>query len=198
MAFINEAVAQGVKRIVTLSAFRAEVLTYAPHKALEAAVEASGVESIHLRPNFFAENFLSMLSPENTIMVPAGVGRTSFISVSDVGAAAAEALLGERRGEIWTLTGPRAIDHEEVASTLKDVLGREVCFKDIPRDAFAQMLQQYMGVPAEQAERLADVYDVDVRGDAYAPVFDDFERAVGRPAMSLRAWAQANVGAFAA
>lgn len=198
VAFIKETAAQGVKRIITLSAFRAEVLTYAPHKQLEAAVEAAGVRWIHLRPNFFADNFFGLLSPQHTIDLPAGAGRTSFISVSDVGAAAAEALLGEHHGEIWTLTGPEAIDHEQVASILGEVLGRDIQFNDIPRGTFAQMLQQYMGVPAQHAERLATVYGVDVRDNKYAPVFDDFAQVLGRPAMTFRQWAEANAGAFAA
>ncbi len=196
VAFIKEAAAQGVKRITTLSALRAEVLTYAPHKQLEAAVEAAGVQWVHLRPNFFAENFFDMLSPQNTIDLPTGAGQTSFISVSDVGAAAAEALLGEHQGEIWSLPGPEAINHEQVASILGEVLGRDVQFNNIPSEKFAQMLQQYMGVPAEKAERLATVYGVDVTENKYAPVFDDFPRVLGRPAMTFREWAEANAGAF--
>ncbi len=196
VAFIKEAAAQSVERITTLSALRAEVLTYAPHKQLEAAVEAAGVRWIHLRPNFFAENFFDLLSPQNTIDLPAGAGRTSFISVSDVGAAAAEALLGEHHGEIWSLTGPEAIDHEQVADILGEVLGRDVQFNNIPREAFAQMLQQYTGMPAQKAERLATVYGVDVTENKYAPVFDDFARVLGRPAMTFREWAEANAGAF--
>ena len=196
LAFIKEAAAHGVERIVTLSAFRAEVLTYAPHRQIEAAVEASGVRWIHLRPNFFADNFSGMLTPDNKIMLPAGTGRTSFISVADIGAAAAEALLGEHPDEVWTLTGPEAIDHDQVASTLGDVLGREVQFSNIPKEAFAAMLEQYGGVPAQKAKQLAAVYGDDVSAGKYEPVFEDFARKLGRPAMTFRQWAEANRATF--
>ncbi len=197
LALIEEAVAQGVKRIVTLSAFRAEILTYAPHKALEAAVEASGASWIHLRPNFFSENFFGFLGPDNTITLPAGSGRISFISVSDIGEAAAEGLLGDRVGEVWTLTGSEAINHYQVASILGDVLGREVQYKEIPGEAYAQMLTQYMEMPAQKAELISKVFAEDVAQDKYAPVFEDFPRVLGRAPTSFRRWAEANAAGFA-
>ncbi len=197
LALIEAAAVQGVQRIVMLSAFRADVITYAPHKRLEAAIEASGVRWIHLRPNFFAENFITMLSPENMIALPAGGGRISFVTASDVGEAAAEALLGDDHGEIWTLTGPEALDHEQVASILGETLGRNVQYVDIAPEAYAEMLTQYMGMDAQKATNLSMVFSVDVAQNEYAPVLEDLPRVLGRPATSFMQWAQANAEAFA-
>ncbi len=60
------------------------------------------------------------------------------------------------------------------------------------------MLQQYSGVPVQKAEQLATVYGVDVPAGEYAPVFDDFPRKVGHPAMTFRQWAEANRAGFGA
>lgn len=198
LALIEAAVTQGVERIVMLSAFRAEVITYAPHHRLEAAIEASGVQWIHLRPNFFAENLLQFLSPDNVISLPAGTGRTSFVTTADIGEMAAEALLGDAHGEIWTLTGPEALSYEQVAATLGEVLGREVQYNPIPSEAYAAMLTQFGGIPADKASLLAEVFAVAVAENAYAPVFGDVQRVLGRSATPLREWANANAGAFAA
>ena len=197
LVLVEAAVAAGVERIVMLSALRADVITYAPHKRIEAAIEASGVRWIHLRPNFFAENFLTMLSPENAITLPAGAGRTSFVTASDVGEAAAEGLLGDQHGEIWTLTGPEALDYDQAASILGKILGRSVQYNQIAPEAYAEMLTQYMGIPAEKADKLSKVFSVAVAQNEYAPVTEDLPRILGRPATSFTQWAEANAGAFA-
>ncbi len=197
LALIEAAVAQGVERIVMLSALRADKITYAPHKRLEAAIEASGVRWIHLRPNFFTENFFTYLSPDNVIALPAGAGRISFVAASDIGEAAAEALSGEHHGEIWRLTGPEALDYQQVASILSETLGRNVQYNDIAPEAYAEVLTQYLGIPTEKAAVLSKVFSVDVAQNKYAPVFEDLPRVLGRPATSFMQWAQANAKAFA-
>ncbi len=196
LALIDAAKAHGVERIVTLSAFRADVITYSPHKQLEAAIEATGLQWVHLRPNFFADNFLSSVGPDGSIAVPAGDGHTSFIAAADIGDAAAEALLGTRTGEVWTLTGPEALSHDEVASILSDVLGRGVAYHDIPAETFVQMLTQYTGASLDKATALSKVYSDDVASGAYAPVFADFGQVLGRPPTSFRQWAQDHADAF--
>ncbi len=192
LALIDAAVAHGVRRIVQLSAFRADNIAYAPHKRLEAAVKASGVRWVILRPNFFADNLINYLTPDNQFMLPAGKGRTSFIAVSDIGAAAAEGLLGEAHGKIWTLTGGQALDHYEVADILTDTLQRPVRYLDIPARDFSMALAQYGGVDSAKAAELARVLSEDVSSDLYAPVHDDFERVMGRPAATFREWAESH------
>ncbi len=198
LALIERAEALGVKRIVTLSAYRADLIEYAPHYRFEQAIEASGMQWIHLRPNFFADNFPRLLSPDGRITLPAGTGRTSFVAASDIGASAAEGLLGVRHGETWTLTGPEALDHVEVASILGGVLQRDLGYDAIPREAFTSMLTQYAGVPLQKAEQLSAVYADAVASDLYAPVSQDITRVLGRPAMSFVDWAMANTKSFGA
>ncbi len=197
LELIEAAVAQGVERIVMLSAFRAEVITYAPHKRIEAAIEASGAMWIHLRPNFFADNFLTSLSPDDTIALPAGSGRTSFVTAGDIGEAAAEALLGESHGEIWTLTGPEALDHAQVASILGEVLGRNVQYVNIPPQVFEDALTRHMGLDEEKAANLSKVYSVDVAQGKYSAVREDLPRVLGRPATPFAQWAEEHAKAFA-
>ena len=197
LALVEAAQAHGVERIVMLSAFRTETVSYAPHKKIEAAIEASTMRWIHLRPNFFSDNFLQYLTPDNVITLPASTGRTSFVAASDIGEAAAVALLSEQHGETWTLTGPQALDHQQVTSILGQVLGRKVQYNDIPADLFATMLTQYMGVPPQKAAAMSMVYGVDVAQDKYAPIFEDLPRVLGRPATSFLQWAETNASAFA-
>lgn len=198
LALVQAAVDHGVKRIVLLSALRADQITYAPHHRIEQAVEASGVEWVHLRPNFFADNFPNLVSPDGQITLPAGTGRTSFVAASDIGEAAAEGLLGDRHGETWTLTGPEALDHGAVASVLADVLGKDVRYQPIPAPVFTNMLTQYAGVPAAKAEQLSAVYSQAVANGLYADVSGDIARVLGRPATGFATWAKANAHRFGA
>lgn len=195
-AFVDYAVSRGVHRVVTLSGWRGDTRS-SPQGQWESAVEQSGASWIHLRPNFFAENFFDSVVGD-AIALPAGEGRTSFVSASDIGEAAAEALLGDREGEVWTLTGPEALSHGQVAAILSDVLSRPVQYRDVSASEFTAALVEHGGVPEEQAAFLSGVYAGEVARDVYARVADDFERAVGRPATSFRNWAQAHSTQFSA
>jgi len=139
---IAAAKSAGVRRIVKLSAAGVENNPASGHRRTELAIEASGLEWVHLRPSFFHENFVEFygttIKGDGAIYLPAGTGKTGFVGAVDIGAAAAEALLGARTGEAWTLTGPESLDHADVAAVLTRTLGREIRYVDISPEAHAE------------------------------------------------------------
>lgn len=197
-AIVAAAKAAGVKRIVKLSAAGVENAPESSHRRVELVVEASGVEWVHLRPSFFQENFIEFyggsIKGDGAIYLPAGKGKTGFVAGADVGAVAAAALLGDVSGEAWTLTGPESLDHDEVAAILSDVLGRPVAFVDVTTDAFAETLRGY-GSGEVAVATMSWLYGM-VRAGWTGGLSTDVERVLGRPAISLREWATANVGAW--
>ncbi len=197
-AIVAAAKAAGVKRIVKLSAAGVENAPESSHRRVELVVEASGVEWVHLRPSFFQENFIEFyggsIKGDGAIYLPAGKGKTGFVAGADVGAVAAAALLGDASGEAWTLTGPESLDHDEVAAILSDVLGRPVAFVDVTPDAFAETLRGY-GSGEVAVATMSWLYGM-VRAGWTGGLSTDVERVLGRPAISLREWATANVGAW--
>ena len=68
-------------------------------------------------------------------------------------------------GTTYTITGPRAVTHTEIASALAKAIGRPVAFIDVPSDAFASALKG-AGVPAWQVDGLVEDYAHYARGEA--------------------------------
>lgn len=197
-AILDAARAAGVTRVVKLSAAGVENNPASSHRRVEVLIEGSGLAWVHLRPTFFAENFIESyggpIRSEGAIYLPAGGGRTGFIAASDIGEAAAVALLGEQSGEAWTLTGPESLDHAEVAAILTEVLGRPIRYVDIPPEAFAAALRQH-GVSELGVSVMDGLYGM-VRAGWTAELSPDVERVTGRTPTRFRDWAAAHAGAW--
>ena len=82
-----------------------------------------------------------------------------MVSVADIGAAVARALLDVPSGlRIINLAGPREYSPADVASTLGHVLGREVHAVELPLASAAATLQSW-GMPEQFAGIFAEMYE---------------------------------------
>lgn len=198
-ALIDAAKAAGVRKIVKLSAIGVEHSPESGHRRLELHIEASGLQWVHLRPNFFHENFVNFygatVRTDGAIYLPAGDGKTSFIAASDIGEAAAAALLGPATGEAWTLTGPESLDHAEVAAAISAATGRPVRYVDISPEAHVAGMQAW-GMPPVAVQTMSFLYGV-VRAGMAAGTTPDLERATGSRGVRFADWAAANPGLWA-
>ena len=83
-----------------------------------------------LRPNLFIQGYLAfagLIARDGILPAPAGGARVSVVDVRDNAAAAAAALTGSgHAGQTYTLTGPEALTHAEMAEQLGAAIGREV------------------------------------------------------------------------
>ena len=89
--------------------------------------------------------------------------------IADVAAAAlTESRLAQAgpEGATYTLTGPAAVTHAEMAAALSAALGREITFTDVPPEAFAESLHGVL--PPWQVEGLLEDYAHYRRGEAAA------------------------------
>jgi len=131
----------GVEHIVFLSIQGVENNRRLPHYKIERYIEQSGIPYTFLRPGFFMENLITTHRDEiryrSKLIVPAGEGRTNFIAVGDVAAAAA-ACVGkpEHYRRAYELTGPEAYDYYQVAEILSQELGRPVRYENPSRWEF--------------------------------------------------------------
>ena len=81
-------------------------------------------------------------------------------------------------GEVYELTGPRALRFEEVAAEISAATGREIRFTRIPVEAFtAGMLEA--GVPQDEAELVTWLFTEVLDGRNARPQ-DGVQRALGR------------------
>jgi uncharacterized protein YbjT (DUF2867 family) len=171
--FAEQAVGAGVKHLVKLSQFAADeaspvrFLRY--HAAVERRIRELGVGFTFLRPNLYFQGLLafqSMIATEGHFVAPIGDARVSAVDVRDIAAVASRALIElGHEGRTYTITGPAAVTHSEMASAITEAIGRPVAFVDVPSDAFAGALKA-AGVPAWQVDGLIEDYAHYTRGEA--------------------------------
>jgi uncharacterized protein YbjT (DUF2867 family) len=155
---IDAAQAQGVRKVVLMSAMGANADENAPLRKAERHLEKSGVPYNIIRPNWFMQNFntfwLHGIQAQGKILLPVGSAKGSFIDARDIAAVAARLLTGSDFADReFDLTGPEALDHDQVAAILSRETGRTITFQDITPEAMRQGLLG-AGVPPAYAEFL--------------------------------------------
>lgn len=162
-------------------------------------LKASGLPWTVLGANGFYQNFLGMAESvkAGTLAVPGGDGAVSYVDARDVSAAAVEVLVTEgHEGAIYTLTGPAALTHGELAKQLAAVAGRPVSYTALaPEQALAGMLGA--GWQAWRAEGMVELYGLYAAGQASA-VGSDVEKLTGRRPRSFAEFAAEHADVFRA
>ncbi len=155
---VDAAQAQGVRKVVLMSAMGANADENAPLRKAERHLERSGLPFNIIRPNWFMQNFntfwLHGIQAQGKILLPVGSAKGSFIDARDIAAVAARLLTGDDfANRDFDLTGPGALDHGQVAAILSRETGRTITFQDITPEAMRQGLLG-AGVPPAYAEFL--------------------------------------------
>jgi len=177
-AFVDTAVFAGVRRLVLLSGRGEEEA-----QACERIVQASGIEWTIVRASWFMQNFsegeFAGMVLDGVITLPAKDIPEPFVDVNDIADVAVAALTEDgHHGEVYEVTGPRALTFTEVAREISLATGREVQFVRIPDDAFAEALEE-SGAPADIAWLLNYLFETVLDG-RNEHVCDGVERALGR------------------
>lgn len=181
-ALVDAAVAAGVGRLVLLSAPGADSETHSLHTT-EQAVRRSGLEWTVVRPGWFSQNFSEAFwlpsVRSGTLALPAGDRGVAFIDAEDIADVATAALTEDRHsGQVYEITGPRAIGFGEAAELIAKASGKPLEYVDITPDAFVD-LQVSHGVPLQVAQRMTHLMSLAASGASEA-VTDGVERALGR------------------
>jgi uncharacterized protein YbjT (DUF2867 family) len=197
---VDLAKTEGVRLIVNLTAMGVENDDTFTLRILEKYVEASGIPYVHLRPNWFMQNFssdpmLSDIRDTEALHLPAADAKISFIDVRDI-AAVGVAALNERRheGRAYTLTGGQAFDHHEVAAILSRAAGKKIAYVPLSEEAACAALAKG-GVPADLIERWKNFYRI-VRQGSCAPIVRDAESILGRHTIALEKYARDHAAAW--
>ena len=79
-----------------------------------------------------------MIREQGRIFSPIGEARVSVVDVRDIAAVAAAALTERgHEGRTYTITGPEAVTHRQIALAIGASVSRNVAFVDVPPEAFA-------------------------------------------------------------
>jgi uncharacterized protein YbjT (DUF2867 family) len=203
VAFVEAAQAQRVGHVVYLSQLAADpqspvrFLRY--HGAVEAVLMNSSVGWTFVRPNLILQAYLPFapMIAAGVMQAPIGDAAVSVVDARDIATVAAAALTEDGHvGKTYTVTGPAAVTHVEIATALGEALGRPVRFESIPPEAFLAALTG-AGMPEWQAEGLVEDYAHYDRGEASA-VSSDVARVTGTGARSLQGFARDYADAFTA
>lgn len=190
---IERAKKAAVGQVVFISAFGVNFNEQAPLRIVEHQVMDSGIPFAILRPNFFMENFSEgflsgTIKGQNGIFLAAGEGRTSFISVRDIAAVAAICFSSQANKQELDLTGPEALNHAEVAAIISEVSGRPVVYHSLTEEQMVAGARA-AGIPQPAIGYMMVLYGV-VRAGHAAAVTGDVQKAIGRPPISFREFAE--------
>jgi uncharacterized protein YbjT (DUF2867 family) len=201
--FAELAARAGVRQVVLLSQFAADegspvrFLRY--HAAVERRVRELGLGYTILRPNLFMQGLLTFrgsIAAEGAFFAPIGDARVSLVDVRDIAAVASAALTEPGHlGQTYTLTGPAALTHADIAAALARALDRPVAFHDVPPDAFAAALAG-SGMPRWQVDGLLEDYAHYRRSEA-ALVTSAIQDVTGRAARDIDTFARDYAPSFA-
>ncbi len=190
----------GVRQVVFLSLLGVEKNPVVPHHAIEKAIVASGLGYTMLRPSFFMQNLstthLDDIVSRGEIIVPAGNGRTSFIDVRDI-AAAAVVVLSEAGhvGRGYSLTGSEALTYSDCARLISEASGRTVVYaKPSGREFAAHMAAQ--GHSADFIKVMRAIYLV-AKLRMAATITGELREVIGREPIMFAQFARDNAALFA-
>jgi uncharacterized protein YbjT (DUF2867 family) len=201
IAFVEAAQAQRVGQVVYLSQLAADpqspdrFLRY--HGAVEAALTNSTVGWTFVRPNLILQAYIPFapLIAQGVLQAPIGDATVSVVDARDIAAVAAAALTENGHvGKTYTVTGPAAVSHADIATAIGDVIGRPVRFERMPPKEFVAMVTG-VGMPQWQADGLGEDYAHYDRGEAGA-VSPDVQRVTGEDARSVHDFANDYADAF--
>jgi uncharacterized protein YbjT (DUF2867 family) len=200
--FVERAVRHGVLRIVLASGRGIDDPDYAKAGSgileglvdSEAAVRESGLEWTISRPGWFAQNFSegffadAVLAGE--LRLPGGDGAASFVDAEDIAAVVVAALTEDgHAGQIYELSGPRAVTLTEAVATISEATGRAIRYVPLSvEDYVAELVQQ--GLPPADAQAFADAIEP-LREGRDEHVSDGVQRALGRPPRTFAEFAKA-------
>jgi uncharacterized protein YbjT (DUF2867 family) len=188
-AFVAAAKSNGVRKLVLLSG-RGE-----PEAVeCERIVQGSGLDWTIVRCSFFAQNFSEGAFLDyvlaGAVALPNGDVPEPFVHADDIAEVAALALTEDgHSGEIYELTGPRALTFAEAVADIAAATGRDIAFIPIDRTEFVAALTEYQ-VPADVISLLDYLFGTVLDG-RNSKTTDGVRRALGRDPKDFRDYANA-------
>jgi uncharacterized protein YbjT (DUF2867 family) len=175
---IEAAEAASVERIVKVSNVPIAGLDdglHGNHRAIERRLVASSCRATVVQPSFFSSVIDKQgdVVARGAIVLPTGPGKIAWIEASDIAAVAAEALVRSDLDGALHITGPDALDGDEVAARLG------VKRIDLPLAKWRETVVA-SGLDPWLADSSVHLFEAVARG-ALAETTDTVARVLGRP-----------------
>jgi uncharacterized protein YbjT (DUF2867 family) len=193
--FVAQAVKAGIGRFVALSGRGIDRIDgdFSPGMvAAEQAVRDSGTEWTIIRPNNFNQNFDEDLwrQPllDGRLALPMGATPEPFIDAQDIADVAATLLTGDgHHGQVYELSGPRALTFGEAVATIAGAAGRSIQYVELtPEEYRTELLAN--GYSAGDATALNAMF-AGMRAGYLAEPTDTVRRLLGRDPIEFHTYA---------
>ena len=187
--------AAGARRLVLLSG-RGETEAQRAEALVAGAFPARTVVRCAFFAQNFSESFLLDAVRDGVVALPVDEVAEPFVDLEDVADVAVAALTSDAHaGEVYELTGPRALTFADAVAQIAAASGREIVHVPVTTDEFATGLRAE-GVPDDAVELLRYLFTevLDGRG---AHLADGVRRALGREPRDLREFARREAAVWA-
>ncbi len=168
------------------------------HAQTERHLEDSELPWTHLRPGSFMQNFFAFagrIAEEGAFHQPAGDGRVAYVDARDVAEAAARVLLEPgHQYKTYELTGPEALNGEEVAERFTTATGKPVRYVGVSPDAAADSMRT-TGMPEWYIGMLLELFELQRNGTS-ARITPTLRTLLGRPPRTVAEFARDHAAAF--
>lgn len=193
--YIRAAKHANIKFVLLLSMTGAEARNYLfadQFSDIEETLKRSGIENFCiLRSNFYMQNLLLYKDQLKKGQLPLPIHSGSFnpIDVDDIGKAAQRILADchAHKDKLYNLTGPKALNGQEMAEICSQALGTSIKWQDIPRTEARSILRQ-MNVPQSEAQGLIEFYDLVQKKEIKDQEKNDYKNITGEEPTSLNAF----------
>jgi uncharacterized protein YbjT (DUF2867 family) len=195
IAVVDAACLAGVTRVVKLSG---SAWTYAPtptvsgaaHARVEAALAASGLAYVLVRPNAFVQTSLARLPVElsrgDSFTLAWGDGAVPLIDVRDIAAVAAHALLHRDVSGTFAISGPCDLTGNDIATAAGIIAGRSIAYQPLAIEA-AVAGARARGESPFMLTHVREVFERIQAGAAAGPT-DETPRLLGHAARPIEDW----------
>lgn len=197
---VDAACKAGLQKLVLMTAIGVDASDEIPFRKAERYLEQSGLAYNIIRPNWFMQNFhtywMKGILEENTISLPTGAARASFIDARDIAASAAVLLTEDRlSNRAFVLTGAESLTHAEAADLIREISGRPVGYRDVtPEQATQRFLDA--GLAPAFADFLVTILGYLKQGAAAATT-DAVRTITGREPISFAQYVRDHRAAWA-
>jgi uncharacterized protein YbjT (DUF2867 family) len=199
--FIDAMKRKNIKLVIFLSLMGIEKNSIPPHHKIEKYIEKVGIPYCHIRPGFFMQNLSDIHANEikesNSIFIPAGNSRCSFIDTKDIGYSVAKILseFSSHENTAYTITGGESLNYYQIADTLSEVLKRKITYLKPSWLRFRQYMIHERKIDKKMVNVMVMLYFMTRLGTAKA-IYYDFEKITGRKPRTIRQFAEENINAW--
>lgn len=194
--FVEAARTAGVQHVVLLSS--AAVVSAGAdgnpiarlHRAVESAIEQSGIDWTFIRPGMFATNtrwwWAESIRRASAVRMPYPDAQTAPVHEKDIAALAVTALTGQGHGhQAYTVYGPQSLTLRQQVRRIGDALGREIGIEVTSAGQAREELAASLSPAA--ADAVLRAWQAGNGGPAPTSVI--VETITGRPARTFADWA---------